>query len=162
MKMSMGRSVGALVALTALAARPASAGPPRDLEDYVLLGIESAKIGNQAFIDSGDVGVNNAASGSSRTAGLSCGKHVFINEAAVADQAKMSDGSSVCDLFTNTLVSSLDHVAVRCVGPTSFAPLPVITSLPALPAFAPGATAVRVAQEAPRSSAPARTAPSRC
>jgi hypothetical protein len=121
--MRKGRAfVTVVLAVSFIAVRGWSAGPPRDLEDYVLLGIESAKIGNQAFIDSGDVGINNAASSDSRNAGLSCGKHVFINEAAVAAQTKMSDGSSVCDLFTKDLVSSLDNVTIRCSGPTDFSP----------------------------------------
>jgi hypothetical protein len=133
-----------LAAVLGLPALPAAADAPRNLEDYVLLGIESAKVGNFGFVDSGNMGVNNAVNGTRRLSGLACGKHVFLREAAVGDKAKMSEGSSVCDLFTNELVSNPASVTIRCSGPTPFSPLPVITPLPPLPVFAPGTTAIRV------------------
>src|SRR6266849_3617645 len=110
------------------------ADPPRDVDDYVVLGIDGARLGNEAFISAGNVGADNAG------ALVQLGKHAFMADgtALVGDQAHALTGASVCEVFTNTLLAPPGSVTIRCSGPTSFSPLPVISALPPLPVFAPG------------------------
>jgi len=130
-----------LAVLTLLACTAAlGADPSRDVDDYVVLGIDGARLGNEAFISAGNVGANDA------DAVVQLGKHAFMADGTqlVGDQARVLTGSSVCDLFTNTLGSSPSQIAIRCSGPTPFSPLPVILPLPSLPVFSPGGTPVEV------------------
>src|SRR5262249_13635251 len=118
-----------------------AADPSRSIGDYVVLGLHRARLGNDAFISSGNFGVNDAG-------GLvQLGKHGFMEDGTqlVGDHAKVLTGTSICDLFTNLSLTSLTSVVIRCSGPNAFSPLPVIASLPALPPFAPGVAAVDVA-----------------
>src|SRR5690348_735801 len=118
----------------------AAADPSRSLDDYVVLGLTGARLGNGAFIDAGNVGAN--ASG----AKVQLGHHAFMGTGTqlVGDQAKVLPRVSLCDLFTNDLLSSPSQITVRCSGPTPFAPLPLIDPLPTLPVFAPGTAPVDV------------------
>ena len=136
----------ALVAVVAAGARLAIADVPRDLEDYVVFGEVSTHLKNDALITSGHVGANQAASGRVGRSGLSLGRNNSFADgtAAVGDQCVIGRGTRVFDLYTNNLLSRPDQFVLGGTGPIAFSPLPVVTTLPPLPAFAPGTQAIVV------------------
>src|SRR5689334_2173147 len=125
-------------ALIATSAR--AADPSRNLEDYVILALERAGLGNEAFIDSGDMGANNPGGT------VQLGKHAFMGDGTqmVGDRARPLTGTSICELFTNALLVPPAGFTIRCSGPDMFSPLPLIDPLPPLPVFVPGSTPVTV------------------
>jgi hypothetical protein len=111
--------------------------PPRDLDDYVVLGIVDVRMRDGAFVAAGHVGVNDARGD------LELNRRVFFGaaSAAVADAARLGHGTSIADLFANE-VSDVTGGIIRGAGPIAF--VPPITGLPPLPTFAPGTTNVAV------------------
>jgi len=139
-------TVSLYVVIVAMPA-PAVADAPRDLGDYVVLGINDVRLRDGAFIASGDVGVNEAAGG------VEIDRRVFIGNgsATVADHARLGSATSLFDLFTNDL--SAAPSIIRGAGPLAFTP-PIATVLPPLPKFAPGTTAVVVRRDDVQTLAP--------
>ena len=119
----------------------AVADAPRDLEDYVILGITRVHLGKRTFIAEGNVGVNGTAGGT-----LIIESRGFMPDdaAVVADQLVPSTGVSLFDVFTNDLAPPRGQVVIRGTGPTGFL-MPIAAVLPPLPSFAPGTTPVIVA-----------------
>ena len=137
----MARPVRLLLAVVlATSVARAWADVPRDLEDYVILAVQHARIKNLSSVTQGNVGVNTAASGSIARSGLELGKKVTLADGtvAVADQCRLGNGTRVDDLFTNALLSLPASIQVGGSGPTPFGPLPIVANIPPLPAFAPG------------------------
>lgn len=123
----------------------AATSPSRNMSTYVLLGLDSLKMKDFAFTNLGNVGVNNAGGQ------MMWGRKSFFGDGSqvVTDVLRRTGKqSSLYDLFANTIVSPLSSAGavVRNDGPLTWAPLPLIASLPPTPACAPGSTGVTVAK----------------
>lgn len=124
-----------------------AADPPRTLSPYVVLGLRRAKLKNLSFVHSGLVGANNQSGGSPEGGrsldGVRFGRRVFManGTAAVGSTVRLGVGSSIWDAYANTLLAP--DATIRNAGPMSYA-IPLITTLPPLPAFAPNTTDLRV------------------
>jgi cysteine-rich repeat protein len=133
----LGSAVLVLSAIGALlGAAPAFADAPRDLADYVLVGGNGVGVGTDAFIAEGHTGANDGP--------LVLGRRLFIadGQAAVAEIVVLKKGTSIFDVFTNSLVDDPNDFIVR--GTTAPLAPPTIASLPPLPSFAPGTTEILV------------------
>src|SRR5262249_35467110 len=119
----------------------------RSLPTYVLFGIDTINMKEFAFTNMGNVGTN-VAGGT-----LSWGKKSFFSNGSqvVSDVLlRAGDHSSFFDLFANKTPSSLTNVTIRDAGPTSYTPLPLISSLPMLPTCSPGGSAIVVPKNGTR------------
>src|SRR5262245_36303914 len=113
----------ALVASVLLCALPAAADAPRNVAEYVLLSDSKVKIGKDTFVAEGNVGTN--------AAGILLRRRVFTSDgsAVVADKVELGKGTSVDDLFANTLDAFPGEFVIRGSGPLPLTP-PVIAPLP--------------------------------
>jgi cysteine-rich repeat protein len=123
-----------------------AADPPRTLNPYVVLGLRRAKLKNLSFVQSGLIGANQPGGtpeGGSSLDGVRFGRRVFMNNgtAAVADTVRLGVGTSIWDAYANTILAP--DATIRNVGPTPFA-VPIVATIPPLPAFAPGTVDVVV------------------
>ena len=115
MQASRSRIVSLVIYAALIATRARAADPSRNLEDYVILGLERAGLGNEAFIDSGNMGANDPGGT------VQLGKHAFMGDGTqmVGDRARPLTGTSVCELFTNTLLVPPAAVTIRARGRTA-------------------------------------------
>ncbi len=116
---------------------PQAQAQSTDLEDYVIFALESAKLKNPHA--TGSIGVN-------ETGGkLSMGRGSFLADGTevVGDITRIGAGSSIYDLFANTVSGRFDPAIVRGSGPQSFTP-PIIPVLPPVADFLCGGPAITV------------------
>jgi cysteine-rich repeat protein len=148
----MGRFAGLLVlgliVMLAGVGPTRAADPSRDLEDYVLFGLESMHLKHDAFVTGGDVGANTASSGPIARFGVSLGRKGFVADGhnVVGNQCHLGSSASVYNVFTNDLIARTTGsiaVDIRGTGPVPFA-APIVASIPSLPPFAPGTMAINV------------------
>ncbi len=108
-----------------------------NLEDYVILALESVRLKNPE--STGSIGVNEEAGK------LSLGGGTFLADGTetVGDVSRIGRGSSIFDLFANTVRGRFDPAVVRGAGPQHFSP-PLIPVLPPVTDFLCGGPAVTV------------------
>src|SRR5262245_35194149 len=133
----------ALFALAFLAgtASLAAPTPSRNMSTYVLLGLDTLNMKEFAFLNVGNVGVNNPGGTES------WGRASFFKDGTevVTDVLKRAGkNSSLYDLYANTVVSPLAQAGatIRHDGPMVWTPTPLITPLPPVPSCSPGAAPV--------------------
>ena len=145
----LGRSLVLWMVVLLAGASPARAvDPSRDLEHYVLFGIDAMHLKHDAYIAGGDIGANTATTGSISRYGVSIGRkgYVATGNNIVGNQCHLGSSASVDNVFTNDLTARTTGsiaVDIRGTGPVAFA-APIVASIPALPVFAPGTTTVSV------------------